>query len=197
VITKKRVNRGDAVDEYKYVPEGLRKFCVPIESVKMYDKNPRRNDIAVDDLAASIKVLLFRKPIVIDQHNVIRAGNTAYKAARKLGMRQIPVAQSEFTDESTAVEFVIADNRLGENSDWDLDILKDLMSTHQLLDEDKRAATGFTQTELDTLFDIRKETEKVLRHAIEVAVTCDSESAARTLYERLTSEGYACRVLTL
>src|SRR5512136_380495 len=88
-----------STDEFLYVPEGLRKFCVSIEKVKLFDKNPRRNDVAARDLAESIKVNLFRKPIVIDQHWVIRAGNTAYKAALILGMRQIPVAQSDFADE--------------------------------------------------------------------------------------------------
>lgn len=197
MISKKKVKAGNAVDEYAYVPEGLKKFCVSIDSVRLYEKNPRRNDIAVEDLARLIKANMFRKPIVVDQHGIIRAGNTAYKAARKLNMRMIPVAQSDFTDEGAAVEYVISDNKAGERSEWDLDVLKELMVTHNLADAEHRPNTGLTQVEVNRLFDIKEQAEQTLKHAIEVAVTCESEDVARTVYDRLTAEGYKCRVLTL
>ena len=194
---KNEVGENSAAVKFKYVPGGLWKFCVPIDSIRLYDKNPRRNDIAVDELAALIKANMFRKPIVIDQHGIIRAGNTAYKAAHKLGMKMIPVAQSEFTDEGAAVEYVISDNKIAEKSAWDIDVLKELMIAHNLADAEHRANTGLSEAEVNRLFDIKDETKKSLEHVIEVAVTMDSEDAARVLYERLVGEGYVCRVLTL
>jgi hypothetical protein len=182
---------------YKYVPSGLVKFCVDISTIKLFDKNPRRNDIAVADLAKGIKESMFRKPIVIDQNNVIRAGNTAYKAALKLGMKMIPVAQSHFENEDAAVKYVIGDNKLGEKSAWDLDVLKDLLVAHNMVDAKSREGTGLLDVEVNRLFDIKEQAEKTLKHTIEVAVTCDTEATARTLYDRLTKEGFTCRVLTL
>lgn len=204
MIAKKKRDSGTAdVNQtgaglYKYVPAGLIKFCVPIDSVKLYDKNPRRNDIAVPELMEGIKKSLFRKPIVIDQHGVIRAGNTAYKAAVKLGMKMIPVAQSDFESEASAVEYVMADNKLGERSAWDMAVLKELMVAHKLVDEgEPKAVAGFTDTEMKSLFDIKEATDKTLKHTIEVVVTCDSEQAAGIVFDKLTKEGYACRVLTM
>lgn len=202
MINKKKKDGTADVDQdgaalYKYVPAGLVKFCMPVSSIKLYEKNPRRNDIAVDELAKLIKMNMFRKPIVVDQHGIIRAGNTAYKAALRLGMKMIPVAQSDFNSEGAAVEYVISDNKIGEKSEWDLDVLKELMVAHSLADSTKRENTGFSEAEVNRLFDIKKETEKALRHTIEIAVTVESEETAQKLYERLTSEGYLCRVLTL
>jgi len=193
----KRSEDSFAAVKFKYIPGGLWKFCVPIDSVKLFDKNPRRNDISVDELAALIKTNLFRKPIVIDQNNVIRAGNTAYKAACKLGMKMIPVAQSEFNGEGAAVDYVISDNKIGEKAQWDVDILKELILTHNLADAERRPNTGFSEVEINRLFDIKEQAEKTLRHVIEVAVTVETEDEARILYERLVKEGYKCRVLTL
>lgn len=51
-----------------------------IESVRHYEKNPRKNDKAVDSVAESIKQFGFKQPIVIDKNGVIVVGHTRYKA---------------------------------------------------------------------------------------------------------------------
>lgn len=140
-------------DLYRYIPNGLREFCVPIESVKLFDKNPRRNDRAVPRLAELIKKNLFRKPIVVDQNGVIRAGNTAYKAALKLGMKMIPVAQSHFSDESSAIDYVISDNKASDWSSWDDDVLRKLLTAEKIPDDPNRlSSTGFNKNEMAKLF---------------------------------------------
>ena len=150
IIKKKAFRRGVDEEEYLYVPEGLKKFCVPIGSVKLFEKNPRRNDRHVKDLAELIKTNLFRKPIVVDQNGVIRAGNTAYKAAVSLGMKMIPVAQSDFTDEELAVKYVISDNKAGEWSGWDEDVLKHIF----MHDLSSVAGTGFSESDKTKLFKV-------------------------------------------
>lgn len=54
-----------------------------LEDIKPYEKNPRKNDGAVDQVAASIKEFGFKVPIIIDKDNIIVAGHTRYKAAKK------------------------------------------------------------------------------------------------------------------
>ena len=62
-----------------------------IDRVKPYDKNPRINDAAVDAVARSIQEFGFRQPIVVDEAGVIIVGHTRWKAAKKLGLEQVPV----------------------------------------------------------------------------------------------------------
>jgi ParB-like chromosome segregation protein Spo0J len=63
----------------------------PIERVKPYFRNPRVNDSAVDAVAASLKEFGWRQPIVVDAEGVIVVGHTRWKAAKKLGVAQVPV----------------------------------------------------------------------------------------------------------
>lgn len=55
-----------------------------------YENNPRKNDNAVDQVANSIKSFGFKVPIVIDKDNVIVAGHTRLKTAKKLGLETVP-----------------------------------------------------------------------------------------------------------
>ena len=58
-----------------------------INEIKPYEKNPRKNDQAVDIVAKSIKEFGFRVPIILDKNNVIIAGHTRLKAAEKLAKK--------------------------------------------------------------------------------------------------------------
>ena len=61
-----------------------------LADLKPYDKNPRRNDNAVDAVANSIRQFGFKVPLVIDADNVIVCGHTRYKAAQQLGLDRVP-----------------------------------------------------------------------------------------------------------
>ena len=47
-----------------------------ITQIKPYEKNPRKNEKAIDKVAQSIKEFGFKQPIVIDNNNIIIAGHT-------------------------------------------------------------------------------------------------------------------------
>lgn len=57
-----------------------------VDEIKEYENNPRHNESAVDAVASSISSFGFRVPIIIDKNNVIIAGHTRLKAAKKLHM---------------------------------------------------------------------------------------------------------------
>ena len=63
---------------------------ISISQLHEYDNNPRNNDGAVDAVAASIREFGFKVPVIVDGDNVIVAGHTRVKAARKLGMSAVP-----------------------------------------------------------------------------------------------------------
>ncbi len=94
-----------------------------IDSIRPYDRNPRLNDQAVDAVAASLEQFGFRQPIVVDTDNVIVAGHTRWKAAKKLGLTKVPVHVAKDLTAEQIRAYRIADNKTGELADWDLDIL--------------------------------------------------------------------------
>lgn len=61
-----------------------------IEEITPYDKNPRKNDNAVEYVKQSIEQFGFKVPIVLDKNNVIVAGHTRYKASVELGIKEVP-----------------------------------------------------------------------------------------------------------
>lgn len=98
---------------------------VPVESIKPYERNPRKNDNAVDALANSIKEFGFKVPIIVDKSNMIVAGHTRYKAAKKLGMAKVPVIVADDLTPKQVKAFRLVDNKVAELSEWDYDILPD------------------------------------------------------------------------
>ena len=94
-----------------------------IGEIKPYEKNPRKNDNAVDAVANSISQFGFRVPVVIDKDNVIVCGHTRYKAAKKLGLDVVPcVVADDLTDEQIKA-YRLADNKVSELAEWDIDLL--------------------------------------------------------------------------
>ena len=76
-----------------------------------YINNPRINDKAVDKVAASIKEFGFKNPIIIDKGNVIIAGHTRLKAAKKLGLEEIPTIKAEDLTDEQVKAYRLVDNK--------------------------------------------------------------------------------------
>ena len=86
----------------------------PIEKLKVWEMNPRKNDEASEKLSGMIQEYGFINPIIIDQNGVIRAGHTRLKAAKKLDKKTVPVLIHNFENEAQAIGFAIADNKSSE-----------------------------------------------------------------------------------
>lgn len=94
-----------------------------IGEIKPYEKNPRKNDNAVDAVASSISQFGFKNPIVIDGNNVIICGHTRYKAAQKLGLDVVPCVVADDLTEEQIKAYRLADNKVAELAEWDIDLL--------------------------------------------------------------------------
>ena len=93
-----------------------------INELVMYENNPRKNDEAVKYVANSIEEFGFKVPIIVDKDNVIVAGHTRLKAAKKLKIDKVPcIVADDLTDEQIKA-FRLADNKVAEFAVWD-DIL--------------------------------------------------------------------------
>lgn len=104
---------------------------IPISAVKPYEKNPRKNDKAVDGVAESIKQFGFKQPIVIDKNGVIVAGHTRYKAALKLGLDTVPCVRADDLTQKQIKAYRILDNKLNELSSWDFETLGEELETFE------------------------------------------------------------------
>lgn len=125
-----------------------------ISTIRPYENNPRQNDDAVAAVAESIRQFGFRVPIVVDRDGVIIAGHTRLKAALKLGMTEVPVHVAADLTPDQVRALRIADNKVGELAEWDLEKLTIELNALQASDPDlDLAAFGFDQDELAKLLD--------------------------------------------
>lgn len=97
---------------------------VKIETLQEYENNPRFNKAAVDPVAESIRQFGFKVPIIIDRNNVIVAGHTRLKAAKKLGLETVPCIIADDLTEEQVKAFRIADNKTSEISEWNFEKLE-------------------------------------------------------------------------
>lgn len=94
-----------------------------IKELIPYEKNPRKNDQSIDKAANSIKEFGFKVPIVVDKNNIIVCGHTRYKAAKKLKLAVVPCVVADDLTEEQIKAYRLADNKVGEDSEWDIDLL--------------------------------------------------------------------------
>jgi hypothetical protein len=94
-----------------------------LDCIIPYDKNPRKNDCAVDAVVESIKQCGYCQPIFVDEDNVIIAGHTRYKALKKLGYKECEViVRTDMTEEQKR-KYRLLDNKTNELAEWDLGLL--------------------------------------------------------------------------
>ena len=125
----------------------------PIDRVVPYDRNPRINDgPAVDAVAASLKEFGFRQPIVVDRDGVIVVGHTRWKAAKKLGLAQVPVHVAKDLTPEQAKAYRLADNKTNELAEWDKALLPLELADLQAMNFDL-GLLGFSKDELAELLD--------------------------------------------
>src|SRR6516225_11645562 len=122
----------------------------PIDSIRPYDNNPRHNDPAVDAVSASIKEFGFRQPCVVDEDGVIIVGHTRYKAARKLGLKEVPVHVAVGLSPAQAKAYRLADNQTAQLAGWDDEKLAQELAQLQELNFDL-GLTGFSSEDLARL----------------------------------------------
>lgn len=104
----------------------------PIETVKPYIRNPRKNEKTVKLLVDIIPKVGFNVPLVIDQKGIIVKGHARYAAAIQLGMTHVPCVITDADEEAIKLDR-IADNKISEFSEW---ITDDLLHEVDMLNID-------------------------------------------------------------
>jgi len=124
---------------------------VNISDIVPYDSNPRlHSEEQINQVARSIEEFGWTIPILIDENNEIIAGHGRLLAGQRLGLEQIPCIYAIGWSDEQKKAYVIADNKLTENSSWDNDLLK--LNLESLQDSKfDLTLTGFGFDELKSL----------------------------------------------
>src|SRR6202789_4413595 len=123
----------------------------PIERLIPYARNPRtHSDAQVAQIAASIAEFGFNNPILVDTKAGIIAGHGRLLAARKLGLKEVPVIVLDHLSEDQKRAYIIADNQLALNAGWNDELLRmELEALHQ--EDFDLSLIGFEDQELALL----------------------------------------------
>lgn len=97
----------------------------PLGWLTPYENNPRNNDEAVEPVANSISEFGFKVPIVATSDGEIINGHTRWKAAKKLKLKTVPVIIADDLTEEQVRAFRLADNKVAEIAQWDIELLLD------------------------------------------------------------------------
>lgn len=122
----------------------------PIDKLIEYARNPRKNDHAVDRVAAAIREFGFRVPVVAKSDGTVVDGHLRLKAAKKLGLTEVPVVLADDMTDLQIKAFRLSVNKMAELAEWDDELLA--IEFAELADAGfDNLLTGFTQDEIDAL----------------------------------------------
>jgi len=131
---------------------------IDINKIIPYEDNPRvHSDIQIEQISKSIKEFGFTVPILIDENKNVIAGHGRLEASKSLQLKEVPtITISNLTDQQKKA-YIIADNQLTLNSNWNEDLLKSQLSflTENNFDLN---LLGFEDAQLDNYF---KEIEEI------------------------------------
>ena len=95
----------------------------PIGKLIEYARNPRKNDHAVDRVAAAIREFGFRVPVVAKSDGTVVDGHLRLKAAKKLGLTEVPVVLADDMTDLQIKAFRLSVNKMTELAEWDDELL--------------------------------------------------------------------------
>ena len=122
----------------------------PIDRLIEYARNPRKNDAVVDQMAGAIREFGFRIPIVAKSDGSVVDGHLRLKAARKLGLTEVPVALADELTDAQIKAFRLLANRSANWAEWDTELLRLELGDLNVLGFDL-TLTGFGEIELGSL----------------------------------------------
>ena len=120
-----------------------------------YKSNPRiHKNKQIKQIVDSISEFKFNNPILVDENNEVLAGHGRLLAAKNLNMSQIPIIKLSHLSNAQKQAYRIADNKLTENGEWDIDLLKIEFENLNNLELDFNLdITGFDTANIDIMLD--------------------------------------------
>ena len=138
-----------------------------------YARNPRKNNFVVDRMVSCIKEFGFRIPIVAKSDGTVVDGHLRLKAARKLGLEEVPVVIADDLSEAQIKAFRLVANQSANWAEWNEEFLRLELLDLKEMDFDLDL-TGFDMSEVDRLIQANRE---IHDDDFEEDETVESESA--------------------
>jgi DNA modification methylase len=128
---------------------------VSAASLRLNPQNPRQHsEKQLKQLASSIRSFGFNVPVLVDDQLHVIAGHGRLLACRLLNITEVPVIRLEHLSDQQKRAFMIADNRLTENSEWDNRLLGEQLKILSEAEIDfNLEATGFEIAEIDMMIE--------------------------------------------
>lgn len=131
---------------------------IPVSEIKPHPRNPRIHpDSALTKLEKSIGEFGFTNPVLLSKDGVLLAGHARLKASKRKGLKEVPAIYLDL-EGAKADAYLIADNRLQQDTKWEKDMLKIMLEDLELNDY-PLDMTGFEVDELDKLLGKEEEEE--------------------------------------
>lgn len=129
----------------------LKIVYVAVADLVPYARNARVH--SVDKIVASIKRFGFNDPVGIDARSGIIEGHGRVLAAEELGMKEVPCVVLDHLSESEKRAYIIAHNKIPENSGWDFEMLAQEISELVEMEVDV-SDIGMDEMELDAMLKV-------------------------------------------
>src|ERR1700736_2801243 len=124
-----------------------------------YVRNPRRNDDAVDRMCGSLKKFGFRIPLLVRGDGELIDGHLRWKAAKKLGLKTVPVVRCDDWTPAQVKAFRLLVNRSATWAEWDIELVAIELADLQEFDFDL-TLTGFDPPEIDAFLGLSSSEDK-------------------------------------
>lgn len=195
-------------------------YCLKkLSELKDYENNARTHPPKqIKKVKASIKRFGFTNPVLIDEDDTIIAGHCRTLCAKQLKMSEVPCIKLVGLTDAEKKAYVLADNQLPLDAGWDMAMLENELLDLQSADFDLDL-TGFdsdilgslgsldsldiSPTKTITAKDMENNDERILNNEkqyvekFSVVVECKNEAEQEKLFNKLTKEGFSCRVQSL
>lgn len=171
---------------------------LPIEQIKPYAGNAKLHPAEqVEQIKKSIQDFGFNDPLAIWNGEIVE-GHGRYIAAQELGIDTVPVIRLDSLSDEQRKAYALVHNKLTMNSDFDVDLLQEELESIDLDLSD----FGFDIDSVPDLVDgegggVSSDTGFNYKEQYGVIVMCDDEESQEGIYNRLTGEGYNCRVVAV
>ncbi|WP_114226921.1 MULTISPECIES: site-specific DNA-methyltransferase [Sphingomonas] len=123
----------------------------PISDLRPDPRNARTHPKRqIEQLCSSIRQFGFTNPVLVDETGVLIAGHGRLRAAKEIGLEQVPTIVVEDLTEAQKKALRLADNKIALNAGWDLEVLRLELADLSTLDIDfDLGLTGFSAGEID------------------------------------------------
>jgi ParB-like chromosome segregation protein Spo0J len=166
---------------------------IKIEDLKPYKNNAKLHpEWQIEQIIKSIEQFGFNDPIAIwGEDNIIVEGHGRLEAVKKLGYTEVECIRLDHLTDEERKAYTLAHNKTTMNSDFDFDLLKLELDDIQTISMEDFGFLYDKEIEREDLSDIIEEKYEI------IIIECKNEMTMQEAYEKLTEEGYKCRLSTL